>query len=176
MMTDKEAQKNGKTVVSEYGNTILNTAMIQSFKKCKMTLGQSSGFLVLSRCLYQIYSLPNMNINNRKKVGEKGSIGSLSHSQLSFTTANTFCSQKLSCMGSIKFQLLASVFTGSCHLPLPFNDPDTAEPCLLQSAVPAAERMQQCCWQKNRCCSSIIVQRLLLSIIGFFFSFLLTIT
>lgn len=39
MMTDKEAQKNGKTVVSEYGNTILNTAMIQSFKKCKMTLG-----------------------------------------------------------------------------------------------------------------------------------------
>lgn len=116
-----------------------------------------------------------MNTNNRGKVGEKGSISSLSHSQFSFTTANMFCPQKLSCVESIKFQLLASVFTGSCHLLLLFNDPDTAKPCLLQSAVPTAERMQQCCLQKNRCCSFIIVQCPLLSTIAFFFSFLSTV-
>lgn len=62
-------------------------------------------------------------------------------------------------MESTKFQLLASVFPGSCHLPLPFNALDAAELCLLHSAAPSAEGRQQCCSQNSRCCSSLPIVR-----------------
>jgi len=77
-----------------------------------------------------------MNINDRGKVSEKGSISGLSHSQFSFAIANTFCPQKLSCMESITLQLLVSVFTGSCHLLLRFNDRNTAEPVCFSQLYP----------------------------------------
>lgn len=86
-------------------------------------------------------------------------------------TAN-ICPHKWSCMKSIHSSYLHLCSLAYIICSYLFKDPVTAEPGLLQLAVPISKTLQPCCLKRNQWCNSSIAEHPLLSI-AFFPSFLI---
>lgn len=119
--------------------------------------------MILGTSWPPMFWLPKMNINKSEKAGKKGSIGSLPHSQLGLMTVN-ICPRRWSCMKLIYSSYLQLRPLAHVICSYLFKDPVTAEPCLLQSAVPVSKMLRPCCLKRNQWCNSSVVEHPLLSI------------